>query len=78
MLGHDGVRQWAIKQWEGTTPVEVATERLEETDDGRVVQHVRLLVRWAETGELAQEVAIRAEFTIADGTVVRWTGGPAG
>lgn len=68
---------WASKQWEGNTPVEVATDRLEETAGGRVVHHGRLLFRWAETGELAQEVAIRAEFTISDGTVVRWTGGPA-
>ena len=76
LRGHEGARQWAIKQWEGNTPVEVAIDRLEETDDGRVVHHGRLLFRWAETGELAQEVAIRAEFTIADGTVVRWMGGP--
>jgi hypothetical protein len=75
--GHEGARQWATKQWEGNTPVEVAIDRLEETDHGRVVHHGRLLFRWAETGELAQEAAIRAEFTIADGTVVRWTGGPA-
>jgi limonene-1,2-epoxide hydrolase len=75
--GLDGARQWATKQWEGNTPVEVAIDRLEVSDDGRVVHHGRLLFRWAETGELAQEAAIRAEFTIADGTVVRWTGGPA-
>jgi limonene-1,2-epoxide hydrolase len=76
LRGHEGARQWATKQWEGKTPVEVATDRLEETGDGRVVHHGRLVFRWAETGELAQEMPIRAEFTIADGRVIRWTGGP--
>jgi limonene-1,2-epoxide hydrolase len=75
LLGHEGARQWAIKQWEGDTPVEVATDHIEEAGDDRVLQHGRLLFRWAESGELAQEAPIRAEFTISDGSVIRWEGG---
>jgi hypothetical protein len=76
LRGHGGARRWALKQWQGDTPVEVATDRIEDAEGGRVVQHGRLLFRWAESGGLAQEMAIRAEFTIADGIVVRWAGGP--
>lgn len=74
--GHDGARQWALKQWEGSTPVEVATDRITEAGDDRVVQHGHLLFRWAETGELAQDVPVKAEFTIAEGLVIRWEAGP--
>jgi hypothetical protein len=76
LRGHDGARRWALKHWQGDTPAEVAADRIEDAEEDRVVQHGRLLFRWAETGELAQEMAIRAEFTIADGIVVRWSGGP--
>lgn len=74
--GQSAAREWATRQWQGNTPVEVEADSIEDAGDGRVIQHGRLLYRWRETGELAQTVAVRAEFTIADGTVIRWQGGP--
>ena len=74
--GHEGVRKWARKQWTGSTPVEVATDRIVQAGDDLVVHHCRLLFRWSDSGEVAQAVPVRAEFTISGGRLMRWQGAP--
>jgi ketosteroid isomerase-like protein len=47
----------------------------EELGDGRVRREVRIVLRWKETGELANERTLFDEWEIRDGTIRRWSWG---
>lgn len=55
---------------------DVAIDELRDTSDGAEISG-RMIQRWVETGEVANELPVRIVFDVADGLIVRLEFQPA-
>ena len=70
LTGRDAWVESRARQQPGELTEEVTADDITESNGGAELSG-RLVQRWAESGDVASEMSVRIEFTVAGGKIIR-------
>ena len=71
LTGRDAWLDSRARQQPGELTEEVAADDITESNGGAGELSGRLVQRWAESGDVASEMSVRIEFTVAGNEIIR-------